>query len=90
MQLKLVKLEADEDNYMVEIRADVAQQIRSVHLLHVTKCLFMWRSLGLLYGRQFALIPILIPLPLLTIMIKLDFNLSAWLRRLQKNILCTS
>ena len=34
MQLNLVKLESDEDMYMVEIRSDTAQQIRSVNMLH--------------------------------------------------------
>ena len=39
MQLKLVMSEADEDMYMADIRSDAAQQIWSVHLLHVTKVL---------------------------------------------------
>ena len=48
MQLKLVKSEADEDRYMAEIRADAAQHITSVHLLHGTKVLIdlvkPWRN----------------------------------------------
>ena len=48
MQLKLVKLEADEDRCMSEIRADAAQQRPSVHLLHRTKLLINlvkpWRN----------------------------------------------
>ena len=39
MQLKLLKLEDEEDRYMAYIRADVAHQIGSVHLLHRTKVL---------------------------------------------------
>ena len=48
IQSKLVKLEADEDKYMVEIRADKAQQRLSVHLFHRTKVLIYlvkhWRN----------------------------------------------
>ena len=48
MQSKLVKLEADEDMYMVDIRADKAHQIPSVHLFHRTKVLIYlvkpWRN----------------------------------------------
>ena len=39
IQLKLVKSEADEDRYMAEIRADMAQHIYIVHLFHGTKVL---------------------------------------------------
>ena len=43
MQLKMARLESDEDRYMV-----AAQQIRSVNLLHVTKVLINlvnpWRN----------------------------------------------
>ena len=38
-QLNLLKSESGEDRYMEEIKADVAQQIRSVHILHVQNVL---------------------------------------------------
>ena len=48
MQLKLVKLEADEDRYMAEIISYESQQRRSVYLLHVMKVLIdlvnPWRN----------------------------------------------
>ena len=39
MQLKLLKSEADNDRYVVEIISDAAHQRRSVHMLHITNVL---------------------------------------------------
>ena len=90
MQLNLVHSEADEDRYIAKIRADVAQQRPSVHLLHGLKVLTNLVSFGGIHGGQFALIPILLLFPLTTSLRKLYFTLLVWLRRLQQNILCIS
>ena len=90
MQLKLVKSEADEGRYMVDIRADAAQQRQIVHRLHGTKVLVdlvnPWRNIWrtVCADSYFASVPAVDELE------KIGLHFVSVVKTATKNILCTS